>query len=97
LQDERDLSLPGAVTRSFSFGKSFLLVVAGLVGLMLHGKWIVDGAVKLAGSFGMSELLVGLTIVAVGTSLPELATSAMAAYKKKCRNCGGKSGGVEHL
>jgi cation:H+ antiporter len=57
-------------------------VVAGLVGLTLGGKWIVDGAVTLAQSIGMSESLVGLTIVAVGTSLPELATSAMAAYKK---------------
>ena len=62
--------------------KSFLLVIAGLIGLSLGGKCIVDGAVTLARSFGMSESLVGLTIVAVGTSLPELATSAMAAYKK---------------
>ena len=62
--------------------KSLLLVITGLIGLMLGGKWIVDGAVTLAKSFGMSESLVGLTIVAVGTSLPELATSAMAAYKK---------------
>ena len=42
----------------------------------------MDGAVKLALAFGMSESLIGLTIVAVGTSLPELATSAVAAYKK---------------
>jgi cation:H+ antiporter len=62
--------------------KSFVLVIAGLIGLTLGGKWIVDGAITLARSFGMSESLVGLTIVAVGTSLPELATSAMAAYKK---------------
>ena len=69
-----------AKTRGFT--GSILLVVVGLIGLTLGGKWIVDGAVAIAGSFGMSESLVGLTIVAVGTSLPELATSAMAAYKK---------------
>jgi len=69
-----------AKTRSVT--KSCLLVALGLVGLTLGGKWIVDGAVTLATSFGMSESLVGLTIVAVGTSLPELATSAMAAYKR---------------
>lgn len=63
--------------------KSILMVILGLAGLTLGGKWIVDGAVKIAASFGMSESLVGLTIVAVGTSLPELATSAAAAYKKK--------------
>lgn len=62
--------------------KSLLLVIAGLVGLTLGGKWIVDGGVTIATNFGMSESLVGLTIVALGTSLPELATSAMAAYKK---------------
>jgi len=59
-----------------------MLVVLGLVGLTAGGKWIVDGAVHLALKSGMSESLVGLTIVAVGTSLPELATSAMAAYKR---------------
>jgi cation:H+ antiporter len=68
--------------KSTGFAKSFLLVISGLIGLTLGSKWIVDGAVTLAKSFGMSESLVGLTIVAVGTSLPELATSAMAAYKK---------------
>ena len=64
------------------FTKPLLLVIAGLIGLTLGGKWIVDGALTLVRSFGMSESVVGLTIVAVGTSLPELATSAMAAYKK---------------
>ncbi|MBW2428750.1 MAG: sodium:calcium antiporter, partial [Deltaproteobacteria bacterium] len=68
--------------KTTGFSKSILLVMTGLIGLTLGGKWIVDGAVTLAKSFGMSESLVGLTIVAVGTSLPELATSAMAAYKK---------------
>ncbi|CAB1075954.1 sodium:proton exchanger [Alkalispirochaeta odontotermitis] len=68
--------------KTIGIARSLLLVIAGLIGLTLGGKWIVDGAVLLAKSFGMSESLVGLTIVAVGTSLPELATSAMAAYKK---------------
>ena len=61
---------------------SLTLVAAGLIGLAAGGKLIVDGAVDIAGSLGMSEELVGLTIVAVGTSLPELATSAMAAWRK---------------
>jgi cation:H+ antiporter len=62
--------------------KSGLLVVGGLFGLTVGGKWIVDGAVHMALKFGMSQSLVGLTIVAIGTSLPELATSAMAAYRR---------------
>lgn len=60
-----------------------LLVVAGIIGLFLGGQWIVNGASAMARAFGMSEALIGLTIVAVGTSLPELATSAVAAYKKQ--------------
>ena len=54
----------------------------GIAGLIFGGKWIVDGAVKIAELFNASEALIGLTIVAIGTSLPELATSAAAAYKQ---------------
>jgi cation:H+ antiporter len=66
----------------YSTWKSVGLIVLGLVGLVLGGQWIVSGAVAIANYFGMSDVLIGLTIVAVGTSLPELATSAVAAYKK---------------
>jgi len=45
-------------------------------------NWIVNGAVQIASRLGVSQSLIGLTIVAVGTSLPELATSAVAAYNK---------------
>ena len=69
--------------KEFSYTKSILFIVLGLAGLTVGGKWIVDGAVKIAESFNVSQSLIGLTIVAIGTSLPELATSAMAAYKKQ--------------
>jgi cation:H+ antiporter len=59
-----------------------LLMAAGFVGLILGGRWVVGGAVKLATAMGISETVIGLTVVAVGTSLPELATSAAAAYRK---------------
>ena len=68
--------------RELGWLKSSFFVLSGLAGLGLGGKWIVDGAIHMARSLGMSESLVGLTIVAVGTSLPELATSAVAAYRK---------------
>lgn len=61
--------------------KSVLFIVLGLAGLVVGGKWLVDGAVDIALFFGMSQTLVGLTVVAVGTSLPELATSLAAARK----------------
>jgi cation:H+ antiporter len=68
--------------RQYGWHRTLLYIIVGLAGLTVGGKWIVDGAIALATKFGMSESLIGLTIVAVGTSLPELATSAVAAYKK---------------
>lgn len=67
----------------FSYTKAILFIILGLIGLVVGGKWIVDGAVKIAELYNVSQSLIGLTIVAVGTSLPELATSAVAAYKKQ--------------
>jgi len=62
--------------------RSIGLVITGLVGLIIGGEWIVNGAVHMALRLGLSQSTVGLTVVAVGTSLPELATSAVAAYRK---------------
>ncbi|GAA4440216.1 calcium/sodium antiporter [Pontibacter saemangeumensis] len=62
--------------------KSVLLILLGIACLFLGGKWVVDGAVYMAESFGLSESFIGLTVVAIGTSLPELFTSAMAAYRR---------------
>lgn len=63
--------------------RSIGMIVGGLVALVIGGKWIVDGAVSFASMFGVSQSLIGLTIVAVGTSLPELATSVVAASRKQ--------------
>jgi cation:H+ antiporter len=65
-----------------TLSRSILMVVVGSGGLVLGGKWAVDGAVALARLLGASDALIGLTVVAIGTSLPELATSAVAALKK---------------
>jgi len=64
--------------------KSLLLILGGFTALFVGAKLVVDAAVNLAHSFGVSESLIGLTIVAAGTSLPELATSVVAASKKNC-------------
>jgi cation:H+ antiporter len=58
------------------------MIFTGLLALIFGGKFVVDGAVELATTLGISQSKIGLTIVALGTSLPELATSAVAAYKK---------------
>jgi cation:H+ antiporter len=57
------------------------MVLAGLILLVLGADWLVDGAVQLAGSIGVSELVIGLTVVAIGTSLPEAATSIVATIR----------------
>ncbi len=62
---------------------SIIFVVAGVAGIILGGNLVVNNASKIAIRIGMSEALVGLTIVSVGTSLPELVTSIVAAVKKE--------------
>jgi len=63
------------------WGVQTLLVLAGLGLLVLGSRWLVEGAVAFAQYLGVSELIIGLTIVAIGTSLPEVATSILAALK----------------
>ncbi len=60
-----------------------LMVAGGLVLLVFGARFLVDGAVIIARAFGWSEALIGLTVIAIGTSLPELATSLVAAVKKE--------------
>tara|TARA_B100001964_G_C14191092_1_gene581119 strand:+ start:615 stop:1568 length:954 start_codon:yes stop_codon:yes gene_type:complete len=60
---------------------SVIMIISGMIGLAFGAKWIVDGAIIIANKFNMSESLIGLTIVAIGTSLPELAATAVAAFK----------------
>ncbi len=62
---------------------SLAFVISGLVFLILGGRWLVNGAVNLAQGFGISETVIGLTIVALGTSMPELVTSVIAALKRE--------------
>lgn len=66
----------------YSSPASISLIILGMSMLVGGGKLVVDNAVDIAHLYGLSEKLIGLTILAVGTSLPELATSAMAAYRK---------------
>lgn len=61
--------------------KSVGYILIGMLGLYFGGLWVVDGAIHLAGLFGMSESFIGLTIVAIGTSLPELVTSIIAVRR----------------
>ncbi len=61
--------------------KNSLLILGGLALLIIAGGWLVNGAVAMARSLGVNELIIGLTIIAVGTSLPEMATSIIAGLR----------------
>jgi cation:H+ antiporter len=77
-----DLSIPDP-SPMMPFWRSAVWVLVGLAALMLGARLLVDGAVSIARNFGVSEAFIGLTIVAIGTSLPELATSLMAALRRQ--------------
>lgn len=69
-------------SKSMDITLSLVLAVAGLVLVIFGGKYFVLGSIGLARSFEISEAVIGLTIVAIGTSMPELVTSVVAAYRK---------------
>ncbi|WP_034825703.1 calcium/sodium antiporter [Hyphomonas pacifica] len=71
------------VEANYGVGIGILIAIAGLAGVVYGAKLLVDGSVSIARDFGISETVIGLTIVAIGTSLPELATSAIAAFRGK--------------
>lgn len=67
--------------KGYSIRKAILLIIVGLAFLIVGSRWFVGGASEVAGMLGVSDAVIGLTIVAGGTSLPELATSIVAARK----------------
>jgi cation:H+ antiporter len=77
-----DADLEG-VDDSMGWPRIIFFVVAGLIGLAVGARFLVDSAVNIATNLGISETVIGLTLVALGTSLPELVTSVIAAIRKQ--------------
>jgi len=71
------------VTAQYGLAVGLLIAVAGLAAVVAGANMLVTGSVSLARAFGISETVIGLTIVAIGTSLPELATTVVAAFRRK--------------
>ena len=69
------------IEKNVSFKKSILFSILGLVGIIVGAQVLVKGAVITASSFGVSETIIGLTVVALGTSIPEVVTSMVAAFR----------------
>ena len=66
-----------------SIVKSLITLIFGGVFLFYGSEWFIDGAISLANSFGISERIIGITVVSVGTSIPELVTSLVAVFNKE--------------
>ncbi len=81
LKSEKELR-DRTIIKQLTVFKSIALIAVGVGGLYFGGKWVVDGAVFIATEFGISKALLGITVIAVATSLPELVTSVIAALKK---------------
>lgn len=71
------------IKKNGSYLKQAVFLILGLVGLIVGARLLVDSAISLAQMFGISELIIGVTAVAIGTSLPELSTSIVAALRKE--------------
>lgn len=83
-KEEKGESTPFGVTKTPSKPQAFWFLIVGLAGLLLGAHLIVDSSVNLARYFGISEVVIGLTAVAIGTSLPELAASLISSARGEC-------------
>ncbi len=83
MAEEAVEKIKGEDAKEYRNSVAITMIIVGLAGLYQGGVWIVNGATVIAQYFGMSEAVIGLSIIALGTSLPELAASAMAAHRGK--------------
>lgn len=81
--EEAEYALEAEEIQIMPMPKSIIFIVLGCAAIALGSDWVVDGATTIAEAMGVSQTLIGLTVVAFGTSLPELATSIMAAKKNE--------------
>jgi cation:H+ antiporter len=81
--EETDLDEPEGADPDMPWWRIIMFLLLGLIGLPLGAHLLLEGATSIARDFGVSETVIGLTLVAVGTSLPELATTVMAALRRQ--------------
>ena len=81
IKDDKDQDWVGEQATDSKL-RSGIEIVVGLAGLVIGGRLAVNSAAEIAAAMGLSQAFIGLTVIAIGTSLPELATSGMAAYRK---------------
>jgi len=69
--------------KNYPYWHDVLYIIVGCIGLFYGGEFVVESSIKIATKLGVSEAMIGLTIVAIGTSLPEMATTLVAAYRRE--------------
>ena len=79
--DQGDAEEEGEGIKEYKIGVSVLMIIAGLAGLIIGGRFFVNSATELAKMFGVSDKFIAITVMAAGTSMPELATCVVAALK----------------
>jgi cation:H+ antiporter len=79
----KDVIIEETDEKPMSMGKCIVYIVIGIIAIRFGGEFVVDSASKIAATFGLSQNVIGLTVVALGTSLPELVTSIVAAKKNE--------------
>ena len=82
-KDSADSSEESEESKTYSIGISVLMIAGGLAALVFGGRLFVNAATEIAKGFGVSDKFIAVTVLAAGTSMPELATSAVAAFKGK--------------
>ena len=82
-EGKKALTQEDKAIETYPYYKSFIFILGGLLALYFGGKWVVEGAVTIAMQLNISEFLISATVIAIGTSLPELVTSIIAATKKE--------------
>lgn len=87
-QTKKDMQLSGEIddlapVKQMASWKLVMMVIAGTIALMVGAQWFLDGAIAMSRLFGVSEHVISVTVVAFGTSVPELATSVIAAIKRQ--------------
>jgi cation:H+ antiporter len=80
-RDEHDAE--ASTARLIALPLSLVMILGGIVGVVFGGNWVVQSAAAIAGALGLSQSFIGLTIVGIGTSFPELAVTFAAAWKKR--------------
>lgn len=87
-QTKKDMQLSGEIedlapAKNIASWKLVVMILAGTIALMVGAQWFLDGAIAMSRMFGVSEHVISVTVVAFGTSVPELATSVIAAIKRQ--------------